>query len=144
MGQGNQTNFIFRATLQRTWNYGKRNISWHSNRKSGKISKIIKVILIAGTFDLPARCLVSGSIQFNGKYGCVKCFQSGASFKTASGGTVWIYLFNKDDPSGHARNNTSFKFNALEAYHENKPKFGIKYPTWLHGNGVGKITCMVL
>ena len=97
--------------------------------KSGKISKIIKVILIAGTFDLPARCLVSGSIQFNGKYGCVKCFQSGASFKTASGGTVWIYLFNKDGPSGHARNNTSFKFNALEAYHENKPKFGIKYPT---------------
>ena len=105
---------------------------------------VIKGILIAGTFDLPARYLVSGSVQLNGKYGCAKYFQSGESFKTASGGNVWIYPFNKDDPCGPARNNTSFKINALEAYHENKPKFGIKYPTWLHGirsydlvNGVG-------
>ena len=29
---------------------------------SGSISKIIKGILIAGTFDLPARCLVSGGV----------------------------------------------------------------------------------
>ena len=55
---------------------------------------VIKGILIAGTFDLPARYLVSGSVQLNGKYGCAKYFQSGESFKTASGGNVWIYLFN--------------------------------------------------
>ena len=55
-----------------------------------------------------------------------------------------LSIQHKDDPCGPARNNTSFKINALEAYHENKPKFGIKYPTWLHGirsydlvNGVG-------
>ena len=44
-----------------------------------------------------------------------------------------IYRFNKDDPSGPARNNASFKVNALKSYHINQPKFGIKYPTWLHG-----------
>ena len=55
-----------------------------------------------------------------------------------------IYLFNKDDPSGPARNNASFKVNTLKSYHINQPKFGIKYPTWLHGirsydlvNGLG-------
>ena len=46
---------------------------------SGKISKITKGILIAGTFYLPARCLVSGT----GKYGCVKYFKSSETFKTA-------------------------------------------------------------
>ena len=111
---------------------------------SGTISKIIKGILIAGTFDLPGRYSVSGSVQFNGKYGCVKCFQGGESFKTASGGNVWIYPFNKNDTSGTAWDNAGFKLNALEAYHKNKPKFDIKYPAWLYGvgsydlvNGVG-------
>ena len=37
---------------------------------SGTISKRIKGTLVAGTFDLPARCLVSGSVQFNGKWLC--------------------------------------------------------------------------
>ena len=68
---------------------------------SGKIWKIIKGILIAGTFYLPARCLVSG----RGKYRCVKYFKSSETFKTAC--CLWwkcleIYLFNKDDPSGPA------------------------------------------
>ena len=31
-------------------------------------SKLIKAILIAGTFDLTARCLILGTVQFNGKY----------------------------------------------------------------------------
>ena len=42
-------------------------------------SKLIKAILIAGTFDLSARCLISGTVQFNGKYGCIKCLQQGES-----------------------------------------------------------------
>ena len=96
---------------------------------SGNISKLIKGVLIAGTFDLPARCLVSGSVQFNVKYGFVKFFESVESFKTAGGGNFWIYPFKKNDPSGPNRNNTNFKINALEAYHENKAKFGTKYPT---------------
>ena len=45
-------------------------------------SKLIKAILIAGTFDLPARCLISGTVQFNGKYGCIKCLQQGERRKS--------------------------------------------------------------
>ena len=44
-------------------------------------SKLVRVFLIAGTFDLPARSLVTGTIQFNGKYGCIKCYQEGGSTK---------------------------------------------------------------
>ena len=54
-------------------------------KSSDTISKIMTGILIAGIFCLPARCLVSG----RGKYGCVKYFQSGETFKTACGGNVW-------------------------------------------------------
>lgn len=38
-----------------------------------------KVILIAGTCDLPAKCLVCNSVQYNGRYGCFKCKQKGES-----------------------------------------------------------------
>ena len=51
-------------------------------------SKLIKAILIAGNFDLPARCLISVTVQFNGKYGCIKCLQQGESRKTEKGGNV--------------------------------------------------------
>ena len=54
----------------------------------GLVPKVIKVILIAGTFDLPARCLVSDTPQFNGRHGCIKCYQEGESCKTAKGGNV--------------------------------------------------------
>ena len=107
-------------------------------------SKLIKAILIAGTFDLPARCLISGSVQFNGKYGCIKCLQQGESHKTKKGGNVWIYPFNIEDPKGPIRKEESFRQHALEACNEKKIVFGVKYPTWLHGlqsydlvNGVG-------
>ena len=107
-------------------------------------SKLIKAILIAGTFDLPARCLISGSVQFNGKYGCIKCLQQGESHKTEKGGNVWIYPFNIEDPKGPIRKEESFRQHALEACNEKKIVFGVKYPTWLHGlqsydlvNGVG-------
>ena len=36
-----------------------------------------KVILLAGSCDLPAKCLVLNSVQFNGNYGCSKCLQPG-------------------------------------------------------------------
>ena len=51
-------------------------------------SKLIKAILISGTFNLPARCLISDTVQFNGKYGCIKCLQQRESHKTEKGGNV--------------------------------------------------------
>ena len=54
----------------------------------GLVPKVIKAILIAGTIDLPARCLISDTTQLNGRHGCIKCYQEGESCKTAKGGNV--------------------------------------------------------
>ena len=96
------------------------------------ISKLVKAILIAEPFDLPARCLVSGTVQFNGKQCCIKCLQTGESCTAAKGGYIWVYPFNNENPKWPLRDNESFKQLASEAYHENKLVFGVKYPTWLH------------
>ena len=53
------------------------------------ISKLVKAILIAEPFDLPARCLVSGTVQFNGKQCCIKRLQTGESCTAAKGGYIW-------------------------------------------------------
>ena len=38
---------------------------------------VSKVALIAGTCDLPVKCLVFNFRQLNGFYGCPKCLQPG-------------------------------------------------------------------
>jgi len=43
-------------------------------------SFITKVILLAGTCDLPAKSLMLNCMQFNGKYGCSKCLDPGDTF----------------------------------------------------------------
>ena len=83
-------------------------------------SKLVEAILIAGTFDLPARCLISGTVQFNWKYGCIKCLQQVESHKTEKGRNVWIYPLNIEDPKGPIRKEESFRQHALEAYNEKK------------------------
>ena len=95
--------------------------------------KLVRAFLIAGTFDLPARSLVAGTIQFNGKYGCIKCYQEGESYKTVKGGHVWTYPFNVLNPKGPLRVHEDLKKNALEAFKEKKTVNGVKRPTWLHG-----------
>ena len=40
---------------------------------------ICRVLLLAGTCNLPAKCLVFNTIQLNGFYGCLKCKQPGKS-----------------------------------------------------------------
>lgn len=45
--------------------------------------------------DLPARCLVSNSMQFNGKYGCWFCLQPGETYTTNKGGHVQVYPFQE-------------------------------------------------
>ena len=42
-----------------------------------------KAFVIAGSFDLPAKCLVCNTIQFNGSYGSTKCLRRGLSKKRA-------------------------------------------------------------
>ena len=42
---------------------------------------LCRAVLLAGSCDLPARCLVCNSLQFNGEHGCWKCRQQGRTEK---------------------------------------------------------------
>jgi hypothetical protein len=55
---------------------------------------VSRAILLAGTCDLPAKCMVCNSVQFNGRYGCSKCKQPGESVRTEKGGTVLTFPFD--------------------------------------------------
>ena len=69
---------------------------------------------------MPARCLISGTVQFNEKYGCMKCLQQEDIHKAEKCGAVWIDPFNSEDPKGPIRQKESFRQHALEVYNEKK------------------------
>lgn len=48
---------------------------------------IVKFYTIFGVFDKPARYAILNMTQYNGDYGCSKCYQRGSSLKTKRGGT---------------------------------------------------------
>ena len=52
-----------------------------------------KVILLAGTCDLPAKCLVYNLVQCNGSYGYLKCKQRGETVKVSAQGHVHAFPF---------------------------------------------------
>ena len=41
--------------------------------------------------------------QFNGKYGCSHCLQSGEMLETGLRDNVRVYPYNQDDPTGPKR-----------------------------------------
>ena len=109
-------------------------IDFNVNR-SNYVSETIKVrcLLLCSTCDLPARCLLCGSMQYNGRYGCWKCLQPGKTSSTGKkGGGVWTYPFNEDDPSGPPRTHRQVLDDSAEARTTKKPVNGIKHPTWFH------------
>jgi hypothetical protein len=63
----------------------------------------MKATILNCVCDLPARCMVSNSMQFNGFYGCWFCHQPGETYKTNKGGNVHIYPFKDEDPKGPPR-----------------------------------------
>ena len=90
----------------------------------------VRAILLCGTCDLPARCLVCNSIQFNGFYGCLRCRQAGKSIKTQKGGHVHVYPFNTEDPSGPVQTKSGIMRDAQRAVQEKSSVNGIKGPSW--------------
>ena len=62
-----------------------------------------KAFLLMGTCDLPAKAPVCNCIQFNGFHGCFHCKQPGKSVTTTKGGTVHVFPFNMNDPTGPKR-----------------------------------------
>ena len=64
-----------------------------------------KAVLLACIYDLPARCLVCNSMQYNGEYGCWKCLQPGKTVKTGQQGHARAFPFNEEDPKRPLRTN---------------------------------------
>ena len=92
---------------------------------------VSKAALLAGTCDLPAKCLILNTIQFNGMFGCSKCLQSGLSFPTSARGCVHIYPYCSEDPYGPARSRIQHDQDAQQAVAEKVTVNGVKGPSWL-------------
>ena len=92
---------------------------------------ICKVLTIAGTCDLPAKALVLNSVQFNGRFGCLKCEQPGQTVKTGERGHVHAFPFQEADPKGPPRTHKGFVDNAKLAYDSKSIVHGVKGPTCL-------------
>lgn len=86
--------------------------------------------------DLPARCMMSNSMQFNGAYCCWFCLQRGETYTTNKGGHVHIFRYQKDDPKGPQRTPENLQDDVnsvISNIQENKKDFvvrGVKSPFW--------------
>ena len=93
--------------------------------------------LITCTCDLPAKCLVTNSMQFNGSYGCWHCLQKGETFRTEGGGNCHVYPFNEGNPSGPKRTAEDIEKDVkkvvekINSGNKNYVTNGIKGPSWL-------------
>ncbi|CAC5384005.1 unnamed protein product [Mytilus coruscus] len=95
-----------------------------------------KGYLLAGTADLPARCLLFNSIQYNGSYSCWKCLQPGETASVGKG-HAHVYPFKIECPKGPPRTNDQTLQDAQTAtrnqQEKRNPKVvnGVKRPLWL-------------
>jgi len=87
---------------------------------------VSKVIVLAGTCDLAAKCLVLNTIQFNGDFGCLKCLQPGVTVYIATRRHTHIYPFCTNDPNGPKRSRKQPR-NTMT----NGITNGIMGPSWL-------------
>lgn len=96
-----------------------------------------KAVLLATTSDLPARCLLCNSMQYNGECGCWKCLQPGRTFATSARGHTWIYPYQENNPAGPIRTSENVKKDAASALKQLKEGVkrymvnGVKGPSWL-------------
>lgn len=89
-----------------------------------------KAILLNGTFDLPARCLVCHMIQFNGHCGCGLCEEPGETARSGNGFSH-VYTMSHEKAktsSGHA------KLRTKESTNENAEKAILTSSTVYYNN----------
>ncbi|CAG2216785.1 unnamed protein product [Mytilus edulis] len=86
--------------------------------------------------DLPAKCMMSNSMQFNGAYGCWYCYQPGTTYKTDKGGHTHIFPYQEGNPKGPERTVESLQSDVNEVIakiHQNEKNYivrGVKGPFW--------------
>ena len=85
--------------------------------------KTIKVQLLLGVFDLPAKAMATNFTQYNGKYGCNYCLDEGQHISRRR-------LFLPTDPHT-PRSSVHLRQSTLEAQQQGTPVFGVKGPSVL-------------
>ena len=93
-------------------------------------SILVRGLLLCGTCDLPAKCMVMNMTQFNGQHGCSKCKQPGIVIKSGKGHTR-VFLFDSNLVDGPKRRHEEFLQHGEEGYKKSMPVFGVKGPSWL-------------
>lgn len=87
-----------------------------------------RAMLLASTFDLPAKAVVLNMAQFNGEYGCTKCLQSGERIATSRGGSVRVFPYQVRDPMGPIRSHSTISEDAKVAFETGTSQNGVKGP----------------
>lgn len=86
----------------------------------------VKATLLSGVFDLPAKCIIQDTIQFNGRYGCGFCEEEGKSISTDKGGHVMVFPKTDLELFAPSRTQESVIAQATIALEQNNPVKGIK------------------
>ena len=82
--------------------------------------KIIRGLTIFGTGDLPAKSLFFNMTQYNGKYGCMNCYQVGESIDK-----TWVYRYQKTLKKRTYSDTERYALQALRSKSK-EPVFGVK------------------
>ena len=96
-----------------------------------------KGILLSCSCDLPARCLLCNSMQYNGENGCWKCLQPRQTVRTGVRGHSRAFLYNNDNPKGRLRTSESVREDGIRAaalQQQGVSRYivnGVKGPSWL-------------
>lgn len=51
----------------------------------GQCNRNLRVVLLYGVYDIPAKNMVSGFVGHNGEYSCTRCLHPGKVLKTDKG-----------------------------------------------------------
>ena len=94
-------------------------------------SFVCKALLLTSTFDLPAKASALNMTQYNGEYGCTKCLQSGERMKTSRGGSVRVFPFQENNPTGPPRVHAGIVSDSKIACRQGAPSHGVKGPCYL-------------
>ena len=90
-----------------------------------------KVIVLAGTCDLPAKSLILNIKQFNGFYGCPRCLHPGETFKLGPRSHTHVYPFQEHDPYGPPRTHEGMREDMKKTVETDKSVNGVLGPSWL-------------
>jgi len=87
----------------------------------------ISKVILAGTCDLPAKCMVLNMMQFNENNGCAKCLQPGITYNIGEHRHTHIYPFCSDAPDGPKRTKEQHHVDAKSALSDGTIVNGIQY-----------------